>query len=178
MHNYNNDYTQKIIGNLKHAGVNIVTNPTSNPMLQNRLEHYAKRRATTRVDELLDNGVNVSIGNDNIMDPFIPLGKGSLLQAAHLLAHTAHLSRPADLRRLFQMITINGAKTLNDNNYGIKVGNQADLIVLNAQNAAEAIRLTSDCLYVIRGGKIISETTPAKHKLHLAEQTLLVNFKC
>jgi len=178
MHNYNNDYTQKLIGNLKRAGVNIVTNPFSNAMLQNRLDHYPKRRGTTRVDELLDNGVNVSIGNDNIMDPFNPLGKGSLLQAAHLLAHTAHLSRPADLRRLLQMITINGAKTLNDNNYGIKVGNQADLIVLNAQNAAEAIRLTSDCLYVIRGGKIISETTPAKHKLHLAEQTLLVNFKC
>src|SRR5699024_2502449 len=82
-HNYNNDYAQKLIGHLKRANVNIVTTPFSNAMLQNRVDGYPKNRGTTRVDELLDQGVNVSIGNDNIMDPFNPLGKGSLLQAAH-----------------------------------------------------------------------------------------------
>ncbi|HLS07343.1 MAG TPA: cytosine deaminase [Bacillota bacterium] len=177
LHNYNNDYAQKLIGNLKRSGVNIVTNPFSNAMLQNRLDHYPKHRGTTRVDELLKNGINVSIGNDNIMDPFNPLGKGNLLQAAHLLAHTAHLSSQTELRKLFQMITVNGAQTLNIENYGINVGNQADCITLDAYDEVEAIRLTSECLYVIRHGQIIAETTPATSKLHLADHTFPVDFK-
>lgn len=177
MHNYNNDYAQKLIGNLKRAGVNIVTNPFSNAMLQNRLDGYPKNRGTTRVNELLQNGVNVSIGNDNIMDPFNPLGKGSLLQAAHLLAHTAHLSSPEDLRSLFQMITYNGAKTLQDKHYGIKEGNSADLIILDAKDEAEAIRLMSECLYIIRRGEVISKTTPAQRELNLFNQNFPINFK-
>src|SRR5699024_3222058 len=92
MHNYQNDYAAKLIGNLKRAGVHIVTNPFSNALLQNRLDGYPKKRGTTRVNELMERGVNVSIGNDNIMDPFGPLGKGNMLGAAHLLAHTAHIS--------------------------------------------------------------------------------------
>src|SRR5690625_3989095 len=92
MHNYHNDYASKLIDNTNRAGINIVTNPFSNTLLQNRLDGYPRKRGHTRVDELLEHRVNVSIGNDNIMDPFNPLGKGDMLQAAHLLLHTAHLS--------------------------------------------------------------------------------------
>ena len=92
LHNYQNDYAAKVISHVKQANMNIVTNPFSNTILQNRYDGYPKYRGVTRVDELLAAGVNVSIGNDIIMDPFGPLGKGSMLQAAHLLAHTAHLT--------------------------------------------------------------------------------------
>ncbi|HLR71051.1 MAG TPA: cytosine deaminase [Pseudogracilibacillus sp.] len=177
MHNYQNDYAAKLIGNLKRANVNIVTNPFSNALLQNRLDGYPRKRGTTRVNELREQGVNVSIGNDNIMDPFGPLGKGNMLGAAHLLAHTAHLSGSEQIVDLFQMITKNGAKTLQDKDYGLKVGNQADCIILDAQNEYEAIRLTSDCLYVIRKGKIIMETKPAERKLHMEDESFEVDFK-
>ena len=92
MHNYNNDYVSKLMGLIKRAQMNIVTNPSSNALLQNRLDGYPRKRGHTRVDQLLSNGINVSIGNDNIMDPFGPMGKGNMLQAANLLMHTAHLS--------------------------------------------------------------------------------------
>src|SRR5690625_5284503 len=177
MHNYQNDYAAKLIGNVKRAGVNIVTNPFSNALLQNRLDGYPRNRGTTRVDELLMNGVNVSIGNDNIMDPFNSLGKGSLLQAAHLLAHTAHFSSQTQLKQLFKMITSNGAATLDDQNYGIKIDNKADLIILDARDEAEPIRLTSECLYVISDGEIIAEIVPANRKLHLGEQPIDIDFK-
>lgn len=178
MHNYNNDYAAKVIGNVKRAGVHIVTNPFSNTILQNRLDGYPKNRGITRIDELLEAGVNVSVGNDNIMDPFGPLGTGNLLQAAHLLVHAVHFSGHEQIKKLFDMITINGAKTLNDHHdYGIKEGNQADCIILDARDEKEAIRLTSDCLYVIRKGKVISETVPAKRKLKLNESTFEVDFK-
>lgn len=178
MHNYNNDYASQLIGNLKRSGVNIVTNPFSNTILQNRLDGYPKSRGITRIDELLEAGVNVSVGNDNIMDPFGPLGTGNLLQAAHLLVHVAHLSTQKEMKELFDMITINGAKTLNDHeHYGIKEGNQADCIILDAGDEVEAIRLRSECLYVIRKGNVISETKPAKRTLHLNNEAYQVDFK-
>jgi len=177
MHNYHNDYATKLIGHIKRAGVNIVTNPFSNALLQNRLDGYPRKRGHTRVDELLKQDVNVSIGNDNIMDPFNPLGKGNMLQAAHLLLYTAHLSGYEQIIKLFDMVTTHGAKTLHDKNYGIKINQQADCVILDARNKKEAIRLTSDCLYVIRKGKVIVETKPAKRKLYLSEDTFQINFK-
>lgn len=177
MHNYNNDYASKLIGILKRAKVNIVTNPSSIAILQNRLDGYPRKRGHTRVDELINNGVNVSIGNDNIMDPFGPLGKGNMLQAAYLLSHTAHLSGNKQILNLFDMITINGAKTLNEKDYGIKIGNQADFIILDAKDEKEAIRLTSEALYVIRKGKIISETEPAKRRLKIGDSISNIDFK-
>lgn len=177
LHQYNNDYAAKVIQNVKHAGVHIVTNPFSNALLQNRLDSYPKNRGTTRVDELLANGVNVSIGNDNMMDPFGPLGKGNVLQAAHLLAHTAHLSSEQQLNQLFQMITTNGAHTLQiTDDYGIKVGKQANCIILQATSIAQAIRLTSDCLYVIRKGEIIATTKPAVRNLIIEQSNKQIYF--
>lgn len=177
MHNYNNDYVSKLMGLIKRANMNIVTNPSSNALLQNRLDGYPRKRGHTRVDELLSNGINVSIGNDNIMDPFGPMGKGNMLQAAHLLMHTAHLSGNDQMPQLFDMITENGIKTLNLNDNKIEVGNGADFIILDAKDEKEAIRLTSECLYVIRKGKIISETIPAKRNLKLNEKNYNVDFK-
>lgn len=176
MHNYNNDYVSKLIGLIKRANLNMVTNPSSNALLQNRLDGYPRKRGHTRVDQLLSNGINVSIGNDNIMDPFGPMGKGNMLQAANLLMHTAHLSGNNQMPQLFDMISVNGLKTLNVDDEKIEVGKQADLIILDAKDEKEAIRLTSECLYVIRKGKIIVETTPATRTLKLNED-FNIDFK-
>lgn len=177
MHNYHNDYAAKVIGNVKRAGVNIVTNPFSNTLLQNRLDGYPRKRGHTRIDELLAQGINVSVGNDNIMDPFNPLGKGNMLQAAHLLLHTAHLSGDEQITELFDLITYNGAKTLGDDQYGIDVNKQADCVILDATDEREAIRLTSDCLYIIRKGQVISQTTPAKRELFIHNEKEIVDFR-
>lgn len=177
MHNYENDYAQKVIDQVKRANMHIVTNPFSNALLQNRLDGYPRRRGTTRVDQLLENNVNVTIGSDNLMDPFGPFGKGSLLQAAFLLAHTAHLSGKDDMKSLFQMITDNGAKMLQDENYGIEVGKRADCIVLDAKDEYEALRLSSECLYVIRNGTIVSKTVPASRFVQFGAHTYQVDFK-
>lgn len=177
MHNYDNDYAAKLISLLKRSEINIVTNPFSNSLLQNRLDGYPRKRGHTRVDELLDMGVNVSIGSDNIMDPFNPLGRGSVLSAVQFLSHTGHMSGECDFKNLFDMITTNGAKTLNYDNYGIEIGNDADLIVLDARDEKEAIRLTSECLYVVRCGKIILETSRPKRSLKIDGNQENIDFK-
>lgn len=178
MHNYDNDYAAKLIQNLRRAGVNIVTNPFSNALLQNRKDGYPRRRGHTRIDELLQAGVNVSIGNDNIMDPFNPLGKGNLLEAAHLLVHTAHLSSESDMGRLLDMITYQGAKTLGiDAEYGIREGARANFLILDARNEMEALRLTADCLYVVREGKVILQTEATRRKLFMDGTEVKIDFK-
>src|SRR5699024_9723179 len=177
LHNYQNDYAAKVINHVHEADLNIVTNPTSNAILQNRWDGYPKYRGVTRVEEILAAVVNVSIANDNIMDPCVTFGKGSMLQAAHLLAHTGHLTSQAQIRDLFAMITTNGARTLHKKAYGITLDAPANCIILDAANEHEAIRLTSECLYVIKDGKIISKTKPATRQLQLKGSTALVDFK-
>lgn len=166
MHNYNNDYAFKLIGILKRAGMNMITNPFDNSVLQNRTDGYPRRRGHTRIDELLARGINVCIGHDSIMDPWYPLGKGSMLQAANLLVHYAQMSGYEQFKQLLDMITYNSAKTMNvQDNYGIEIGKDADIVILNAKTEMDAIRLMCECRYVIRRGKIVATTTPAISKV-------------
>lgn len=177
MHNYNNDFAQKLIGNIKRADMNIVTNPFANSCLQNRTDGYPRHRGHTRVDELLDSGVNVSIGSDDIMDPWYPMGKGSPLAGANLLMNYAQLSGYSRIPELIDMITVNPAKTMRLNDYGIREGNPANMIILDASSEFDAIRLMSEAKYVIRHGKIISSTIPAKRDLKRGDDIHRIDFK-
>jgi cytosine deaminase len=177
MHNYNNDYAFKLIGILNRARMNMITNPFDNSVLQNRTDGYPRRRGHTRVDELIARGVNVSIGHDSIMDSWYPMGKGSMLQGANLLLHTAHMSGYSQMDDLFDMITVNSAKTMNLDDYGIESGNSADLIILDAKDEMEAIRLESECLYVIRKGEIVMETKPAERVFRPETENRKIDFK-
>ncbi|MBI9102715.1 MAG: cytosine deaminase [Spirochaetales bacterium] len=177
MHNYNNDYAFKLLGILKRAEMNMVTNPFDNSVLQNRTDGYPRRRGHTRVDEMLERGINVCIGHDSIMDPWYPMGKGSMLEGASLLMHTAHLSGREQVGQLFDMITLNSARTMNLSDYGLETGNTADLIILDAENESDAIRLKSECLYVIRKGKVIMETKPAERIFDPLSTAERIDFK-
>ncbi len=179
MHNYNNDYAFKLIGLLKRSEMNMITNPFDNSVLQNRTDGYPRRRGHTRVDELLARGVTVSIGHDSIMDPWYPMGKGSMLSAANLLLHTAHMSGYNQFPQLFDMITDYSAVTMNlHSDYGIEEGNTADFIILDAKDEMEALRLISECLYVVRKGKVVARSTPAKRRFEWGPgRAELIDFK-
>ena len=177
MHNYNNDYASKVIGNISRAGMNMITNPFANSCLQNRTDGYPRRRGHTRVDELLAAGVNVAIGSDDIMDPWYPMGKGSPLCGAQLLMNYAQLSGYSQVPQLFDMITVNPARLLMLDGYGIAEGNPANLVILDAESEFDAIRLTSEALYVICNGRILCRTVPAQRKLTVGGVTEYVDFK-
>lgn len=178
MHNYNNDYAFKLLGILKKAEMNMITNPFDNSVLQNRTDGYPRKRGHTRVDEMLERGINVCIGHDSIVDPWYSMGKGNMIAAANLLAHTAHMNGHDQITTLMDMITVRSARTLNiEEGYGLEIGKPADLVILDAANDAEAVRLTSECLYVIRKGKIISKTTPALRTIYIKDDSESVDFK-
>src|SRR5580692_2618537 len=163
MHSYNNAYAYRLINNLKRAQMHMVTNPLDNSVLQGRFDTGPIRRGHTRVKQLQEAGVNVCIGHDSVMDPWYPLGYGDPLQAAFVLVHLGQMSGDAELRRLIEMITVNPARALGIGDYGLRLGGPADLVVFDAPSEADALRLVAPRTLVLRGGKIIARSTPARH---------------
>jgi len=161
MHGYNNAYAYRVINNIKRAQMHMVTNPLDNSVLQGRFDSFPIRRGHTRVKELLAAGVNTCIGHDSVMDPWYPLGYGDPLQAAFVLAHYGQMSGAGELVTLIEMITGNPARALGIENYGLAVGNRADLVAFAAPSEMDAIRLVAPRRLVLRAGKVVARTEPA-----------------
>lgn len=160
---YNNAYANKLMGFLGRTKINFIANPLINITLQGRTDTYPKRRGVTRVKELWQAGLNVSLGHDCIQDPWYSLGTGNMLDVAHTAVHVCQMTGMAEIDACYDMVTINGAKTLNlVGNYGIAVGKPANLIVLNAESRYDAIRRRASVTYVISQGKLLAHTEAPK----------------
>jgi cytosine/creatinine deaminase len=162
MHSYNNAYAYRVIRNIARAGMHMVTNPLDNSVLQGRFDGYPVRRGHTRVKELMAAGVNVCIGHDSVMDPWYPLGHGDPLQAAFVLAHYGHMSGAEELRRLVDMITVNPARALGLEGYGMAEGGPANLVVFGAPTEMDTLRLLPRRRLVLREGRVVARTEPAR----------------
>ena len=167
MGSYNDAYAFKLLQILKRAGVTIVANPLDNIVLQGRFDSYPKRRGMTRVKELDAAGVNVACGHDSIMDPWYPLGRGSMLDALSMLVHVAQMTGRSELYRAYEMVTTNPARAA-EVEYGVKEGLAANFVVFDCEDEAEAIRLRPAARWVVRKGRIVAETQPAKSVVHHA----------
>jgi cytosine/creatinine deaminase len=104
LHSYPNPHAAKVISLVAESGVQVVTNPLDNVVLQGRYDGYPKRRGLTRVDELWAAGVDVGIGHDSVMDPWYRLGTGNILDAASMLIHVGHLTSEAEMIRVFETL--------------------------------------------------------------------------
>jgi cytosine deaminase len=160
MGSYNDAYAFKLLQILKRAGVTIVANPLTNILLQGRFDTYPKRRGITRVKELDAAGVNVACGYDCILDPWYPLGTGSMLDAAFMLVHTCQMSGRSELFRSFEMVTGNPLRGAG-RDWTIDPGKPANFIVLDCEDEVEAIRLRPAVRWVVRAGAVVAETEPA-----------------
>lgn len=167
MGSYNGAYAYKLFKLLRESKINIVSCPTENIHLQGRFDTYPKRRGLTRVKELIDDNINVCFAQDSIMDPWYPLGNGNLLSILDAGVHICQLTDPEHLSKALDLITVNGAKTLNIKEYGIKEGFRANLLILNGQSDFEMIQKRECVLYSIRNGKILAKNKPIKTELFL-----------
>lgn len=159
MHSYNNAYAARLFTLLKRADVTVVPNPSINIHLQGRYDTYPKRRGMARIKELIQNGVNVALGNDCMMDPWYPLGRGDILQSLFIGIHVGQLTGREELLSCLDLVTINSAKALGiSEHYGIAPGKAADLVVLDAHDEISTIRDQPARLLVIKQGKIIART--------------------
>lgn len=164
---YNNAYAMKLLGFLRRTELNFIANPLINITLQGRTDTYPKRRGVTRVKELWQQGTNVSFGHDCIQDPWYSLGTGNLLDVASMGLHICQMTGTAEIDACYDMVTWNGAKTLNvSDRYGVAIGKPANLIVLDANDRYDAIRRRATVRYVISQGKLLVSTEAPKSIWH------------
>ncbi len=167
MHSMDNYYVSKLIPLMAEAQMHTIPNPLINIMLQGRHDTYPKRRGQTRVPELKIAGINIGFGSDCVMDPWYSLGKADMLDVAHMGLHVGQLSSRADMAWCFDAVTENSAQIMGLEGYGLQKGCKANMVLLQANDPIEAIRLRANRLAVIRGGKTISRTSPLQPKLFL-----------
>jgi len=136
-------------------------------MLQGRHDTYPKRRGHTRIPQLMEAGLTIGFGQDCVLDPWYSMGTGDLLDVAHMALHATQMGSGADKRALFDAVTVNSARIMGLDGYGIAPGCNADMVILQAKDPAEAIRLRPVRLKVIRRGKVIAETAPELSRLAL-----------
>jgi cytosine deaminase len=130
-----------------------------------------------RVKEMMAQGINVAFGHDCVMDPWYGLGSCDMLEVAQMGLHVSHLTRRGELGKIFAAITENGARAMGLDSYGLAPGKAADMVILQAADLEEAIRLRSNRLFVIRRGKIISQSQPTASQLDLDGKQLTVDFR-
>jgi len=176
MHSMDNDYVGKLLPLIAEAGVHAVANPLINITLQGRHDGYPKRRGMTRVPELLAAGVNVGFGHDCVMDPWYALGSADMLEVAAMGLHVAQMTSVQGQRQCFHAVTVNNARILGLQGYGLEPGCRADFVLLQAGSPAEAIRLRAQRLLVVRGGTVISRMAPASAELALPGRPSCVDF--
>ncbi|MDR6902685.1 amidohydrolase family protein [Rhizobium miluonense] len=167
MHSMDNYYVSKLIPLMAEAKINVIPNPLINIMLQGRHDTYPKRRGMTRVREVMDAGLNVSFGHDCVMDPWYSMGSGDMLEVGHMAIHVAQMAGIEDKKKIFDALTVNSARTLGLEGYGLEKGCNADFVVLQAVDTLEALRLKPNRLAVIKRGKVIARSAPRIGELFL-----------
>lgn len=170
MHSMDNYYVSKLLPLIAEAGVAAIANPLINITLQGRHDTYPKRRGMTQVPELLAAGVPVAFGHDCVMDPWYSLGSGDMLEVAHMGLHVAQMTSQAAMRQCFDAVTTTPARILGLEGYGLDVGCRADLVLLQARDVVEALRLRAHRLLVLRAGRVVARSEPVVTRLSLPGQ--------
>ena len=167
MHSMDNYYVSKLLPLIAEAQVAAIPNPLINITLQGRHDTYPKRRGLTRVPEMLRYGIRVGFGQDCVLDPWYSLGTADMLDVAFMGLHVAQMTSPADMRRCFDMVTSESAAIMGLEGYGIAPGCRADLVMLDAGDPIEAIRLRAPRLAVVAKGRLVASRTRSESAMAL-----------
>jgi cytosine deaminase len=151
-------YAERVIGKCRDAGINIVSNPVTNLMIQGRQDRGLVRRGTTRIAEFRAAKVNLCFGQDNVSDGFYPFGRGDMLEVALVSAHAAHLTTDDDLLYALKCVTEAPAKAWPETIYGIRPGARADLSLFRAGSWGEALRLQRLPELVLFRGQLVARS--------------------
>jgi cytosine deaminase len=159
MHSMDNYYVAKLLPLIAEAQVAAIPNPLINITLQGRMDSYPKRRGMTRVPELRAAGIPVAFGQDCVRDPWYPLGSGDMLDVAHMGLHVAHFTSPDQMRTAYDMVTRTPAQIMGLD-FGLEPGKRGSLVVMDAPDPIEALRLRPARLCVISDGRVVARTVP------------------
>jgi cytosine deaminase len=155
---WDDNYAEKVIGLVAEAGVSISSNTHVSLVMTGRNDRRLVRRGIARVKELLAGGANVLSSQDDVNDPYYPFGRPDQIEVGQYAAHVAQLTYPAELETVFDMISVNAARAMRLEGYGIEPGNRADLVLIDAPTVHEALRRIPPRRLVFYGGKLLAES--------------------
>jgi len=139
---YPKPYFQKVAALMRRAEMGIVTDPHTGPL-------------HARVGELLEEGVLVCLGQDDISDAYYPLGRNNMLEVAFLAVHLLWMTTARDMDRLYSMITTDAARAMGVVDFRLEAGSPAHLVVLGEPDVREALRTHSAPVHVVSHGRLI-----------------------
>jgi cytosine deaminase len=148
-----------VIDRLREARIHVISLPATELHVKARGDARRTWRGVTRLAELRAAGVNVALATNNIVNPFTPYGHPDLLRQALVAAMAAHLGNLDELAKLLDLVTVNAARAIGLDGYGLAEGCRADLVVLDARDPIQAITEQVEKLYVIKGGRIAARNT-------------------
>jgi cytosine deaminase len=175
MHSMDNYYVSKLLPLIAEADISVIPNPLINIMLQGRHDTYPKRRGLTRVPEMLKAGIRTGWGQDCVLDPWYSLGTADMLDVAFMGLHVAQMSSPTDMRTCFDMVTKINAEIMGLDHLGLAVGKSASLVVLDAGNPIEAVRLRAERICVVAKGKVVAEREKRDTALSIKGRPATIN---
>lgn len=154
LHAMSQEQLERVIKLMVEAKINVMPLPATDLHLGARNDDFNVRRAVTPIRKLRDAGINICLATNNIRNAFTPYGNGDLIQIAMLAIPVGHLGGADDLPTVLPMITENPAKALGLKNYGVEIGKQADLVLLDTKIKANAIIDIPERSYVIKNGRV------------------------
>ena len=147
---------------LADTGVAVTVLPLTDLFVMGRDQDHNVRRGVADANFLVEHGVNCSLSTNNVLNPVTPYGDCSLIRMANLHANVLQIALPAQLREIFAMLTERSARLLNLTDYGIAVGNPADIVVIDAGSAEQAVAEIRQPLAVFKRGRRTVKREPAE----------------
>jgi cytosine deaminase len=145
----------RMAAEVARAGISVVSCPATNLHLQARDVRTATPRAITALRALLDAGVTVAGGGDNVQDFFHPLGCGDPVQTAVLLV----LGGQLDVPTAYRLVSENARAAMGLEPNGLTPGGEADLLAIRGGSLQEALASSTEDRVVIRAGHVRERTS-------------------
>jgi cytosine/creatinine deaminase len=145
--------SERVIEKVRRAGITVCISPLANLQHVGSIGRLPVHRGSSRTKELLDAGVNVAAGTDNMNDMWFAFGRLDPLETAYVAILSAALRTDAEVAAGLEMVTDRAARALRRSERTIAVGAPADLVVLEAEDLTDVLRGLSSRRVTIKGGK-------------------------
>jgi cytosine deaminase len=147
------DRQKDIARRLAGAGVAVTVLPATDLFVLARHADHNVPRCVADANLFVAQGCNCSISTNNVLNPFTPFGDCSLIRMANLHANVLQVGHADRLAELFDMISARSARLMNLDDYGIKVGCQAEVVVIDAKSPAEAVATNAPVVAAFKRGR-------------------------
>lgn len=152
---------------LADTGVALTVLPATDLYLMGRHATHGQPRGLAPAHLLAEQGVVCSVATNNVLNPFTPFGDASLLRMANLYANVAQCG-PHQFQCCLDLVTTSPARLMRLDDYGIAIGNPADLVILDAATPDDALAEIAEPIMGFKRGRLSFERPPARLNMPVA----------